>query len=778
MMGRWLTGILMMVLCWCTYSVRAQRVLQDADSLGNLWVVTVDLSGSMIDGGHFPGNNVRAKAQYLARQIKPRLLHGQTFDSVDYNHDEFLFFTSGYLNGKLKKNEPSLDSCFIHHTDGQVYKFESRDELVAHLCGLLDYSRFHYKYKQSFVSQIAPFSAVKASRYINRNHWGTRYKSMYVVTLTDDAEGTLQWMNDFNNIRKWDVGKAEEISDITSHYLFNSLTGKGKGRLTELSADENGHVHVRSYRYELLDAAPKTLMGDDVVAAKARNGHEVHLEVPSTYHHDSVRFVQIDSIRVNGKIYRVGKRFVPDEDGVVEVEYDVKRFRNDFTLYGSVQLAYRDTLWGMHLRKAHFEQQAHLMPGRTISHLVIGIVGGVLLVAISLIVCLVWLPKTKLMSIVVGSREYVVLHNHHRNWKREGTQLLSCVKQSNGTYASQLSTRRTVLKMVAKNRKKSDTIVIRSRFVVHFLRDETLRDGLLSYAPFEMEQDREKGQNVYTLKDVGTGVIAIALPMVGRPLLISVEEEKESCNDSFFSAMEQMVLQEYLLKRNGTRCDVIVAQGANDGFIYWSVLVPEYDNGTGLPLSQARCLFFFRHPAQGVGNDFLMALRNLLAHQITKEHPEYKTIVTAKVNKRELPMLAKCHFRVFYPVCGSYLCACENVQKKPSLQTLYSPMGSEWDLSCVAVVVQRMRSGKGTLLGTFLPYSVLHKAFPQGVPSCLWYGVGSQPQSPHTPQLLTFTEDSDCQHIVFHGQVYDGGRVTVPAQTLSFDIIVKQTFSF
>ena len=206
--------------------------------------------------------------------------------------------------------------------------------------------------------------------------------------------------------------------------------------------------------------------------------------------------------------------------------------------------------------------------------------------------------------------------------------------------------------------------------------------------------------------------------------------------------------------------------------------MPEYDNGTGLPLSQARCLFFFRHPAQGVGTELLLELRSLLVHQIAKEHPEYKTIVTARVNKKELTMPDKCHFRVFYPVCGSYLCACENVQEKPSLQTLYSPMGSEWDLSCVAVAVRRMRSGKGTLLGTLLPYSVLYKAFPQGVPSCLWYGVGSQPQNPHTPQLLTFTEDSDCQHIVFHGQEYDGGRVAVPAQTLSFDIIVKQTFSF
>ena len=777
-MRRWFTGILLMVLCGYSGSVCAQRVLQDADSIGNLWVVTVDLSGSMIDGGHFPGNSVRAKAQYLARQLKPRLLSGQAFDSVDYSRDEFLFFTSGYLYGYLKKNEPSLDSCFIHHTDGQVHRFESRDELVAHLCSLLDYSRFHYKYKQSFVSQIAPFSAVKASRYISKHQCGIRYKSMYVVTLTDDAEGTLQWMNDFNNIRKWDARKAEEISDITSHYLFNSLTGKGKGRMTELSADENGHVHVRSYRYELLDAAPKRLLEDDVVEAKARNGQEMRLEIPATYREDSVRFVQIDSVRVNGKMYRVGKRFVPDEEGTIAVGYDVKRFRNDFTLYGYMQLEYRDTLWGMHLRKVHFEQQAHLMPGRTISHLVVGIVGGTLLVAILLIVYFVGLPRMRLMSIAIGSQECIVLHRYRRNWKREGTQVLSCAKQSNGQYIPLLSSRRPMLKVVEKTKKKSDVIVIRSRFTLHFLRDETLRDGSLSYAAFEVKQAREKGQNIYTLKDVGTGVIAIALPMVGRPLFISVEKEKESRNDSFFAVMEQTVLQEYLLKRNGTCCDAIVAQGTHDGFIHWSVLMPEYDNGTGLPLSQARCLYFFRHPARGLDAKLLLGLRNLLVHQIAKEHPEFKTIVTARVNKRELPMQGKCHFKVFYPVCGSYLCACESVQKKPSLQTLYSPMGSEWDLSCVAVAVRRMRSGKGTLVGTFLPYPVLYKAFPQGVPSCLWYGVGSQPQNPYTPQLLTFTEDCDCQHIVFHGQEYDGGRVAVPAKTLSFDIIVKQTFSF
>ena len=335
-----------------------------------------------------------------------------------------------------------------------------------------------------------------------------------------------------------------------------------------------------------------------------------------------------------------------------------------------------------------------------------------------------------------------------------------------------------MLNVLDKPQRKKNAIVIHSRFTLRFLRDASLLDGSLSYAAFEMGCTREKGKNIYTLKDAGAGVIAVALPMLGRPLLIHVEEERTVSSDSYPVAMEQTVLREYLFKRNGTRCDAIVAHGAHDGFIYWSVLVPEYAPGSGLPLSQARCLFSFRHPSPGVDNKLIAKLRELLMKQVAQEHPECKIITAANVTVRKLPVEGKCHFTVYYPVCGSYLCACETVEKNPSLQTLCSPMGSEWDLSCVPVAVRRMKSGKGNLVGTFLPYPVLKKAFPQGLPLFLWYGVGSQPQNPHTPQLLTFTEDCDCQHIVFHGQEYDGDRVAAPAKTLSFDIIVKQPFSF
>lgn len=780
-MRKWLELLLLAVLSW-SGSALAQSMPQDADSLGNLWVVTVDLSGSMIDGGHFPGKTVQDKAKYMAKQLYPRLIRGKAFEPADFSRDSFLFFTSGYAYPYLKKGATSLDSCFIHHTDRKVYHFDSREELANHICNLLNRSKYPYEYKQSFVSQIAPFSAVKASRYISQQHWGNCYGAMYVVTLTDDAEGTQQWMNDFRNIKKWDSKKTEEISEITSQYIYNSLNGSGKGRMTELSADEDFYVHVRSYRYELMDAATQRVRNEEILNLSARDGSTVKLDIPAAYKEDSVQFIQIDSIRANDRMYHIGQRFVPNTGEVLlPVDYDVKRFRNDFTVYGHMQLAYGDTLWGEHLRKVYFEQNASQMPDRIIWRIVLYAAGGALLLAAILWLLLAVIPNIRLLTISIGCYDFYVLRCRRRYWKKEGTHLLSCVLKD-GTVAPLFSSRLPMLREEPDSSGTNNTIVVRSRYQLDFIKDESLRDSSLSYASFEKdEKTTAKGEHVYTLKNVTPGVIAISLPLIGKPLLISVEEEKKRICKNFSQMMEMSVLQNYLQLRHKKynvlpRYDAIVAYGRYDEYVYWSVLSPEYDvdDKIGLPLSQARCLFSFRHPSYGVDDELLQKLKDLMVRQVHKEHPEFKKIAAAKVDIAVKQKTFMGDFKIFYPVCGCYICAVEDVLSKPSMQTLYSPMGDEWDQTCVPVSVRRMRT-EGKLIGAFLPYSVLRNAFGT-VPDSLWYGIGTP--NPHTPQLLNFREDCDFLRIVFHDAKHEGLRISAPAKTLSFYIINDKPFCY
>ena len=771
------------VLTWAE-KVSAQCEFQDIDSIGNLWVVTVDLSGSMIDGGHFHGKTVKAKAQYMANQLALRLIKGKAFDLADFNRDSFLFFTSGYAYDRLRKNAPSFDECFIHHTDEKIYRFSSRDELVHHIHGLLDRSKYAYAYKQSFVSQIVTFSAVKASKFIAQRHQGCCYDCMYVVTLTDDAEGTQQWMNDFKNIKKWDIKKVEEISNVTSRYVYNSLTGSGKGRMTELSADESGHVHVRSYRYELLDAAAQTVRGTEIMALSARDGKALSMKLPFVYKGDFVEFVQIDSLCVNGKMLRVGQRFGLDEmEGAIFVDYDTKRFKNDFVVYGYMQVEYPDLLWGEHLRKVYFEQAASLMPARTIWQISIYLVGSVLLLIVLLWVLLKGIPNIVLLRISIANNNFCVLRCRRSNWKKEGTHLMSCILKEDGTIAPLFFSHLPMLMKELDSQKASSTIVVRSRFRLSFIKDESLRDASLSYASFETDCTTGKGEYIYTLKDVGSGGIAITLPLVGKPLLISVEKEQKRIYKNFPQMMEMSVLQNYLHLRHKQynvlpRYDAIVVYGRYDNYMYWSVLSPEYDDDIGLPLSQARCLFSFRHPDDGIDDALLQKLRDLMARQIRKEHPEFKKIAAAKVDIAEMSKTFKGDLKIFYPVCGSYLCAVEDVDSRPSMQTLYSPMGDEWENSCVSVSVRSMRTGVGKLRGMFLPCQVLRKAFANKIPAFLWYGVGSKFENQSAAPILNFREDCDCQHIVFHELAREGNRVITQAKTLSFDTVVNESYSY
>src|SRR5258708_32187494 len=66
------------------------------DSLSNLYIITIDKSGSMLWNNQH--RYVLQNRDSIAEKIVKRLNENPVFDSVNYNKDKFVFFNSGILN--------------------------------------------------------------------------------------------------------------------------------------------------------------------------------------------------------------------------------------------------------------------------------------------------------------------------------------------------------------------------------------------------------------------------------------------------------------------------------------------------------------------------------------------------------------------------------------------------------------------------------------------------------------------------------------------------------
>ncbi|GHT68832.1 hypothetical protein AGMMS50239_34660 [Bacteroidia bacterium] len=60
----------------------------ELDSLGNVWIITTDKSGSILYSG---------SATKIADDVCRRLTNNAYLDKIDYTKDRFLFFCSGYM---------------------------------------------------------------------------------------------------------------------------------------------------------------------------------------------------------------------------------------------------------------------------------------------------------------------------------------------------------------------------------------------------------------------------------------------------------------------------------------------------------------------------------------------------------------------------------------------------------------------------------------------------------------------------------------------------------
>lgn len=335
----------------------------DVDSIGNLWIFTVDKSGSMLSE-RIAYTTHTWSPQRIKDDVITRLSRdGGILEQIDYMRDRVTLIETGYGTeerhsyGDGFRVAESLDSSFIH-IEKMLLKFSTNEKagLETILSDMLCHS--DYKYQQSFVSQIRVLSLHRLVKLIHEYELGLRFNKIYIVTITDDADVNDQWRNDYYFI-KLDSNKMKKLNELHSRYVFSSFTQEGAGNFNELKdfTDLSSKNHIYVYEYVTRQQITNDIKckDDSIITLAPLDGNVFNLQLNmKQIASDSICFIYVDTISVNGKNYSICRYM--NDTLYFEQEYDISSVENDIVISGKIQVQYWDSIYGTHYKSYSFAQ--------------------------------------------------------------------------------------------------------------------------------------------------------------------------------------------------------------------------------------------------------------------------------------------------------------------------------------------------------------------------------------------------------------------------------------
>lgn len=348
-----------------TLSINAQTKTED---MGNIWVVTIDKSGSMKDG--LSNHAFDQECALLLRALDRFGLNGL----INFKRDKFLIFHTGLYNqysnranktqsiSDVLASKSSFADLFIHLYDKPFRSIRDYTQFKTIISNSL---QLPYMYKWSFVSQIRVTALDKTLTYISENNLNESYQNIYILTITDDADANDQWKNDYRVIKSIKKNgkriRLEELNNLQEKLIYNPLTGCGNGELEELDENDQHRIHAYLYKYsskqQLNDNSKLTANINSRITAN--HIYDNHLKVTlkqKNFLGDSVVFWQIDTIVVNNKIvnsYNPEKSLSDEINVKLSSNFSNVKF-NHVDIIGKVQISYQDSILGAHYKDIPF----------------------------------------------------------------------------------------------------------------------------------------------------------------------------------------------------------------------------------------------------------------------------------------------------------------------------------------------------------------------------------------------------------------------------------------
>lgn len=406
-------------------------LINDVDSIGDLWIFALDKTGSMLFERVDPYRRVRINPQDIADDVIKRLNREDgILDCIDYTQDKIAIYETGY--GFSKEDSyghrfdcaESLDKSFIHIVQTpQPFKTNGKKGLMRVLRDKLE--RDNYVYQESFVSQIRVLILSRIVDYIKENDLGNSFRNIHLVIVTDDADENDQWKTDYYAIKFRSKKKFEELNALHSKYIYSSFTQLGGGYLEERSdmTDISAAKHIYLYDYVTLQQKDKKVEGVDFVKIVPLDGSCINVKVIlNEYESDEIDFVYIEQLKINDQELHIG-RYITDTSSIA-INYNNGLCKNKVEIKGQVQLQYVDSIYGVHARKIDFETHCVVLPqGIRIFINVLYIILATFIILT--IIFFVWiLPNIRVMTIYVDNAILQIRRGYKWQWKETINPLL------------------------------------------------------------------------------------------------------------------------------------------------------------------------------------------------------------------------------------------------------------------------------------------------------------------------------------------------------------------
>lgn len=410
----------------------------DVDSLGDLWIITLDKSGSMISKMKFNGKRIPYTPKQIIEDVIGKFSRpGGILNRIDYSRDRILLIETGYgtkkedCYGDSLRAAPPLDSSFIH-VFAPLQKYERRNLKNALIDSLKNVKG--YKYQQSFVSQIRVLSLHRLINYIRQNELGPTFRKIYIATVTDDADATDQWKLDYYYI-KLDSVKMKALNEVNSKYVFSSFTQKGAGILDEIECDTTSRNHIYLYEYATRQQLTNDISfrEDSLIAVSPLDGKMFDLRLNlKQIAADSICFVYIDTLTVNDIHYPIGRYM--DNRMCIEQGYDMQPMQNEIVIRGKVQVQYQDSIYGAHYKSYNFVQ--HNKDYTSSFHTIVNNVAITIVAIVFLLLfyILLILPNRLVMKVYSSGGCCVRIRRGYR-WQWEKLTPLACYSQEMTLFA-------------------------------------------------------------------------------------------------------------------------------------------------------------------------------------------------------------------------------------------------------------------------------------------------------------------------------------------------------
>ena len=397
----------------------------DIDSLGDLWVFTLDKTGSMLSEISVTGSRKNWTSTQITEDVTKKLAkEGGILDQINYSYDRIAIMETGYgvkesdSFGKGFCSAPPLDSSFIHVIQTpQRYNTNRKNGLKKVLSEQL---LGVYNYRESFVSQIRVLGLHRLIKWVLLHNSSQNFRQIHIVTITDDADENDQWKMDYYTIKR-DPTKMEQLNALHSKYVYSPFTRKGGGYLSECEkfTDITSKNHIYMYNYVTLQQNTSEIKcyEDSIIRLVPMDGKKMLFELNlNNLYSDSICFVYIDTVSINSIDYPICQYM--NNQLCIEQAYDMNFISNDIVIRGKVQVQYYDSIYGGHFKSYPFLQYNRDYTSGVHATLK-AIVGLLAIAAFLLLVYVLWiLPNRKILTICVSDGRMMNVRRGYR-WQWE-----------------------------------------------------------------------------------------------------------------------------------------------------------------------------------------------------------------------------------------------------------------------------------------------------------------------------------------------------------------------